>query len=224
MALSRVCRLTLKNGLCDGVVHRTKRCLCGSTCFFFLSFLLSSRDIPSHSRSFCDPLHRRRFEAKARIHTRGRGRRRESRDESDIGIARILERQRDERRGDMSRRGSRTRSREGRETARQRAREIEKKSRFLGTWRTSAGSTKRFRSFDIPNSSRSCSFCRPSALSPSAALKRRVFARGWDAQRTMLPTRVGAYWRLKKETFAAILRAGCMSRCWKNPTLKNPTA
>lgn len=44
VALSHVCRLTLKNGLCDGVVHRTKRCLCGSICFFSLSFLLSSRD------------------------------------------------------------------------------------------------------------------------------------------------------------------------------------
>lgn len=101
-------------------------------------------------------------------------------------------------------------------------RDREEISSLLGTWRTSTGSTKRFRSFDIPNSPRSCSFCRPSAPSPSAALRRRVFARGWDAQQTMLPTRVGAYWRLKKKTFSAILRAGWMSRSWKDPRSELP--
>lgn len=159
-----------------------KQCSCELICLFFPSFfcfrLRQSLVIRVSLGIRFYPLHCRWLEVRARIRTRT-----EKRIAGRIGrtsgrIARILERQRDGRRGDMSRRGSRLRSRLGRVTAsrREREREIEKKSRFLGTWRTSTGSTKRFRSFDIPNSpSISCSFCRQSALSPSAALKKTCF-------------------------------------------------
>jgi hypothetical protein len=142
---------------------------------FFSFYLLP---IPRYSRFSCGPLllRRCRLEARAKIGMRI-GKRIET--ICQARIARILERQGDGRRGDTSRWGSRLRKSGGEEKRRMsRAREeIERRSRFLGTRRMNTDPTKRFRSFDIPNPPRSCSFCRPSAPSPSAALKRRVFAR-----------------------------------------------
>lgn len=163
--------------------------------FFLFSFRLAP--IPSHSRSFCEPL----------LSATSSSARSESENTDEDGGE-----NRETNRSDIGRDRANPRTTARWTTWRHVAsgiaapksrgksncwpkseRDREEISSLLGTWRTSTDSTKRFRSFDIPNSPRSCSFCRPSAPSPSAALKRRVFARGWDAQQTMLPTRVGAY-------------------------------